>query len=120
MILPAWGQMPGSEGLNLEADMLDMTLSSRPDLCEPLTELLEEAGPQPGEAWLLQLQQRAPDRLRMLVTMVCAVYYQHPEVRKLLGYPGQEALTLSRGGFGAEELVLKMMESPKRFRNPTG
>lgn len=34
--------------------------------------------------------------------LVCGAYYLHPTVKAALGYHGQEALTLPRGGFGAE------------------
>jgi len=49
---------------------------------------------------------------------VAAAASPHEDVRALLGYDGQQAQTLSRGGFGAEELVLKLMEQPKRYRDP--
>ena len=47
---------------------------------------------------------------------VAGGYYMHDQVRRLLGYAGQEALTLSRGGFGGEDLIDPMLARGPIYR----
>jgi hypothetical protein len=49
---------------------------------------------------------------------VVGAYTLDPAVKRRLRYDGQRALTLPRGGFGGEDLLLLMMESSPRFRDP--
>ena len=68
-------------------------------------------------AGITSLQQASPSDFLLLRLLVCGAYYLHPAVKDALGYPGQQAQSRPRGGFGGEELVLKMMEKPKRYRD---
>ncbi len=118
VVLPPWEALPGADQLNLENTLLDKVMVIRPDLRNSLINLLDSMADLVTAADLNALQTQSPDKLRLLVTVIGGAYYLHPEVKSALGYSGQQALTLSRGGFGAEELVLKMMEQPKRYRDP--
>lgn len=51
---------------------------------------------------------------------MAGAYYLSPEVRKRIGYPGQQAQMLPREGIGVEDLLEGMLDAPKRFRHPGG
>ena len=53
----------------------------------------------------------------LLSGVLNAAYLMDTRVKNALNYPGQLALTPNRGGFGAEELVIEMMQKPKRYRD---
>ena len=57
--------------------------------------------------------------ISVLLTVICGAYFLVAEVQQAIEYTGQQAITLDRGGFGAEELTMKQMELPKRYRDPT-
>lgn len=116
VLLPAWEQLPDGSTLNLQDAPLDTALALRPDLCEPLQKVLGKLAIPVDSSQVLQMQRNHRDEFKVIKLLACATYYQHPAVKSALGYHGQQALTLPRGGFGCEELVLKMMSGAKRYR----
>ena len=110
--LPGDGVQPSASEIDLSAAALDRALRARPDLIEGLQRILDHDGIE-AEAYLHSLGNAD---FNLLMTVLCAAYVMDPRVQAALNYPGQQALTLDRGGFGAEELVLEMMQQPKRFR----
>lgn len=128
LFLPAWKDMPDAAALGLENAQLDQALRARPHLLPALADILHTLGACAG-ASQAGVSHVGPDDLEklktgslsdflLLRTLVCGAYYLHPKAKAALGYPGQQALSLPRGGFGGEDLVMKMMEQPKRYRNP--
>ncbi len=117
VFLPAWRDMPDGARLGIEGRQLDQALMARPALAAPLMRILDTLAHPVTATHVQSLHDDATSDFMTLRTLVCGAYYLHPDVRKELGYSGQQALTLSRGGFGGEELVMKMMEQPKRFRS---
>ena len=63
------------------------------------------------------LQELTDTEFNLVMTLICAAYLMDARVKNALKYPGQQALTPNRGGFGAEELVIEMMQKPKRYRD---
>ena len=59
-----------------------------------------------------------PRAFSALLQVVIGAYTLDPEVRRRLRYDGQQALTLPRGGFGGEDLLLTPLEGPPRYRDP--
>jgi hypothetical protein len=115
-ILPGDGHQPSAVEIDIAEAPLDSTLRYRPDLEAGLLARLQhyrKAMPVDASEYLQALDEV---ELRNLMVIVCAAYYMHPTVMRVIGYSGQAAITLGRGGFGAEELVLEMMDQPKRFR----
>ena len=110
--LPGFNQQPKSTNIDIGDSALDSVLSARPDLHVPFIQLLTGFE---GDAETF-LQSLSDSHFTVLMTVLCATYLQNSDVQQALNYPGQQALTLDRGGFGGEELVLQMMELPKRFR----
>ena len=117
-LLPGNDRQPCAGDADLSGAPLDQVLSSRPDLEAGLVSILERFRLSNAQVPQVFIQTLKASELRLLLTVMCGAYFLVDQVRRSVGYPGQEALTLGRGGFGAEELVLKQMELPKRYRNP--
>jgi hypothetical protein len=95
-LIPAADGMPAPSRVEIGGSQLDLVLASRPDLEPALLRALEAAdGVGDGIAWLAALQARDPAAHDAFVLAVVAGYYLHPEVQRLLGYPGQVAQEVS-------------------------
>ena len=117
-LLPGNDRQPCAGDVDLAGAPLDQVLSSRPDLEAGLIAILERFRLSDTQAPQVFIQSLKASELRLLLTVMCGAYFLVDQVRRSVGYPGQEALTLDRGGFGAEELALKQMALPKRYRHP--
>ncbi len=117
VILPAYGPMPAAGTLGLAARELALVRTLIPGWDAALLRLLKQCPEMVTPDWFDDCARKSPEDCRQVVMLVCAAYYLHPEVRRRLNYPGQRALTLPRGGFGQEELVVEMMSGPKRYRS---
>ncbi len=109
-LVPRTERMPGAGDLGLFAPggLADRVLAYRPDLAVALDSLLDTPLPPPAGM--------SPAALSILMQVVAGAYYLHPEVKRLIGYAGQEAQSLGRGGIGGEDLLARMMERPPRWR----
>ncbi|HCK76830.1 MAG TPA: hypothetical protein DHW07_06765 [Gammaproteobacteria bacterium] len=117
-VLPGNDHQPAAIDVDISGEPLDRVLSSRPDLEGRLLDILErfaadESLTAAGFVATLDAQE-----LRVLMTVFCGAYFLVREVRRAIAYTGQQALTLDRGGFGGEELAIKQMNLPKRYRKP--
>ena len=111
-ILPGSDNQPGAADIEIDGAPLDRVLRARPDLVAGLCRVLDRYN---GEAdnYLRTLEGA---EFNLLMTVICAAYVMDTSVCRALGYDGQQALSPHRGGFGAEDLVIEMMQQPKRFR----
>ncbi len=92
-LIPAAHGMPSAADV-LTDDRLRFALNARPDLLEPIrTALRPDLGDDP-EARLDALGRDEPAALGALQLAIVAGYYTDKRVRELIGYPGQEALTI--------------------------
>ncbi|MFO1171362.1 MAG: hypothetical protein U1E49_10385 [Hyphomicrobiaceae bacterium] len=118
VMIPRTSAMPGAHDIALADAPLDRVLKHRPDLA-PMLDALPELGPnETVEAYLTRLDTAEGRLYQALLQAVLGAYYMHPEVKRRLGYHGQQAVTLPRGGFGGEELIESMMSQSPRYRNP--
>ncbi len=106
------GDMPAASAAGVAGDLLDRCLAAAPSLLEPLLALLDEApeneAPDGGiGCFVRQLAESRPDDFAVLSTTVVGAYYLSPEVRKKIGYPGQQPSPLS---VAAEPDYLDMLE----------
>jgi hypothetical protein len=118
VVLPGNDRQPSAVDVDIGGPPLDRLLSSRPDLESRLTSILKNFVTEEfstPEEFVESLN--SPD-LRILVTALCGAYFLIDKVQQTVDYAGQQALTLDRGGFGGEELALKQMGLPKRYRDP--
>jgi hypothetical protein len=89
-LIPEADGMPAPSSLDIGGRQLDVVIGSRPDLADDLCRTLEAAdGVGDPIGWLDALRAEDVAGYESLVTVVIAGYYMHPEVKRLLGYPGQ-------------------------------
>lgn len=118
IILPGGSGLPSGDELAIAHHPVDLALRARPDLTEPIAVLLDRiAGPNTAGA-LSELEHTRPGDFKLLIQVILGAYCMNEEVWEKLGYSGQQAQTLPRAGFGAEDLALAMMGTPERFRRP--
>lgn len=86
---------PSATAAGAAGELMDRCLEAVPSLQTPLAAVLDEAaGRDPGR-FARRLAEERPDDFTVLSTAVVGAYYLSPQVRKLIGYPGQEANPLS-------------------------
>ena len=112
VILPGTENQPAALDIGIESGPIDRALKSRPELVAEFCHLLDRCAGD-AEAYLQALPET---EFNLVLTLICAAYVMDEGVKNALGYFGQQALTPNRGGFGAEELVIEMMQQPKRYR----
>ena len=89
-LIPAADGMPAASDVDIGGRQLDAVLASRPDLADGIRRALEAAGDvDDAIAWIEALRRDDVAGYEALVTAVVGGYYLHPEVKGLLGYPGQ-------------------------------
>jgi hypothetical protein len=92
-LIPAAHGMPSAADV-LTDDRLRFVLSARPDLVDPIRAAVRaDLGDDP-QARLDALVRDDPAALGALQLAIVAGYYTDKRVRELIGYPGQEALTI--------------------------
>jgi hypothetical protein len=117
-LIPEIDQMPSASSVDIAYGQLDDVLRSRPDLGAHLREAL--SGPEAEDAlkWLESLV--GEDREGVTLAIVAA-YYMHPRVKELLGYPGQQAIGVSVGGFPeyvSEGILDSVVDRGPIYRSP--
>jgi len=112
VVLPGGDGQPAASEISLERGPIDRVFKSRPDLEAPFIRIMNAYRNGP-EAFLGAL---AESDYNLIMTVICAAYLMDEGVKKALYYPGQQALTPNRGGFGGEDLVIEMMQQSKKYR----
>ena len=99
-LIPEADGMPAPSSVDIGGRQLDVVLGSRPDLAGDLRRALEAADDvKVPIGWLEALRTEDTAGYEALVTVVVAGYYMHPDVKHLLGYPGQVPQPVSVDGF---------------------
>ena len=107
-ILVAEGHgMPAASAAGVAGGLLDRCLDAAPVLAEPLAALLDEAPADGLDAFVRRLAEHRPEDFAVLSTAMVGAYYLSDEVRRLVGYPGQQPIALS---VAAEPEYLDMLE----------
>ena len=99
--------MPAASTVGVAGELLDSTLDAAPALAEPLIGLLDEAPSDAPGTFVRKLAAERPGDFAVLSTVVVGAYYLSPQVRDLIGYPGQEPSPLP---VVAEPEYLDMLE----------
>jgi hypothetical protein len=99
-LIPETDGMPAPSRLGIGGRQLDLVLRSRPDLAGGVGRALAAAeGVTDAIGWVEALRTTDAAAYDALVTAVVAGYYMHPEVMRLLGYPGQAGQPVSVAGY---------------------
>ena len=88
VLVPAAAGMPSATEVSVPREGLDRVLAARPDLEPVLARVLAVAG-EPRQV-LRRLQETDEEGFSALTLAVTGAYYTDPEVRRLIGYPGQQ------------------------------
>lgn len=91
VMLPGTDTMPSAGRAGVAGPGLDEVLAARPDLAEPLGRALRDLGGSFSLEALAGYLSTDEEAYSALTLCVAAAYYLSPEVRDLIGYPGQEA-----------------------------
>jgi hypothetical protein len=94
VLIPAADGMPAASEAGAAGEWLDEVLRVRADLAAPLQGLLERARGVDPVAEVERLEREEPEAFEALATAVAGAYFLNPEVRRLIGYPGQERLPI--------------------------
>jgi hypothetical protein len=91
-MIPVGDGMPSASQAGVAGEFLDSVLDARPDLAEPLLAIVTRAaGRDPGTV-IADLQANDAGAFGVLAEFVPGAYFMNPEVRTLVGYPGQVGL----------------------------
>jgi hypothetical protein len=89
-LIPAGAERPGASAAGVAGPLLDRVLAARPDLLPALRRALAEPVVD-ADARLAALRASDPRAAHTVELVVTGGYYLAPEVRGLIGYPGQVA-----------------------------
>ncbi|MCF6389710.1 heme-binding protein [Mycobacterium sp. MBM] len=94
-LIPDHTSRPSASGAQVPERWVDVALQARPDLLGPLKETLaafSDAGAHMSAPQVFdRLQGLAPELVAAVGTLTAGAYFLNPEIRQLIGYPGQEA-----------------------------
>ncbi len=91
VLIPAGSRMPAASAAGVAGAWLNELLRSRPDLESPLADLLGRLADAEPAAAVEELRSADPAAFDLLAEAVAGAYFLNPEVRRLVGYPGQLA-----------------------------
>lgn len=91
VLIPASEGMPAASTVEAHGKMLDHVLSLRPDLVENLLRGLDAAEGQDPQQAANALNTSDAAALSAIGLAASAGYYMTPQVRELIGYPGQQS-----------------------------
>ncbi len=97
VLVPAYEEMPAASSVGIAGDLLEKALRARPDLAAACRRAVIGCADPPSPEALEQLANEDPDAFGALMVLVLGGYYMSSDVRKLLHYPGQEALRIDIG-----------------------
>jgi hypothetical protein len=118
-LIPAGDGMPSASQADAHGAGLDAVLAARPDLAEPLANVLASVADLEPATAVAHLRQRDPEAWGVLTTVVPAAYFLIPEVRRKIGYPGQQAIpfdTHPPEDASEEELLASVRDRPPVYR----
>jgi len=91
VLIPEAEGMPKASQVGVGGEILDRMLALRPDLREAFLRGLRAASGKPPAAAAETLNRDDPAALGAIGLVASAGYYMSPQVRALIGYPGQES-----------------------------
>jgi hypothetical protein len=89
VLVPDAEGMLSATGADVHTHWVDEALRARPDLRPGLREALQLAGDLPAEEAVEMLNREHSAVFDALGTVTAGAYFLNPEVKRLIGYPGQ-------------------------------
>jgi hypothetical protein len=91
VLIPAYGDLPAASGADVGGEPLDRILTLRDDVKATFVRGLRAVVGKPADAAARALNGSDPTALAAIGLVASAAYYMNPEVRKKIGYPGQDS-----------------------------
>lgn len=92
MLIPAYRKYPSASSVGVHERMLDDVLGFRPDLVEAFLRGVTAIDAAALSESVNALYKADPDAFNAVSLVASGGYYMTPEVREVLGYPGQESV----------------------------
>jgi hypothetical protein len=89
VLVPSAEGMPSASQAEVHTHWVDEALRARPDLRVGLRQALDLTAGQPAEAAVEMLNAQHSPVFDALGTVTAGAYFLNPEIRRLIGYPGQ-------------------------------
>lgn len=116
-LIPRAEGMPSASDADVPTVWLDVALRARPDLIDPLREAIARAsGVAPRES-LENLNSDHGQLFDALTTATAGAYFLNPEVRDLIGYPGQVPYPVKDDTAEYFDLLEKVVERGEIYRS---
>jgi hypothetical protein len=90
-LIPNAEGMPAASEVDVQGPILDRILGLRPDLAEALFRGLNKSAGRKAADAANALNMEDAEALSAIGLAASAAYYMQPEIRKRIGYPGQES-----------------------------
>ena len=91
-LIPAYKKYPSATSVGVHEKMLDDVLGFRPDIVEAFMRGLTAIDTAVLSDSVNALYKADPDAFNAISLVASGGYYMAPQVREVLGYPGQEAV----------------------------
>lgn len=95
ILIPASEGMPAATSVETQFTWIDHALQARPDLLEPLRTSLRFGSPDDPASAITGLHRDRPELFDAFSVLVAGAYLMVPEVKRRIGYPGQEDRPIS-------------------------
>jgi hypothetical protein len=121
-LIPEAHGMPAASEMDVGTSQLDIVLASRPDLAPVLERTLADVVLDDVAGFVTSLEADDPEGYSAVTLVIVSGYYMHPEVHRLIGYPGQAPKDSQRLGEaeiyqeGLMELAEKVVERGPIYR----
>ncbi len=125
-LIPEAHGMPAASTMEVGTAQLDIVLASRADLAPLLERALADVVLDDVAGFVTALEADDPEGYGAVTLAIVAGYYMHPEVHRLIGYPGQVPKDSQRLGEqeiyqeGLMELAEKVIERGQVYRPTPG
>jgi hypothetical protein len=117
-LIPAAPDMPSASQAEVPSRWIDEALRIRPDLMDDLRAAIEVGfGIEAAEAVAL-LHAKHPAVFDSIGTLTAGAYFLNPEVRRLIGYPGQVPVPIRDDVDSYIDMLANVVERGQIYREP--
>ena len=119
-LIPAAPDMPSASQADVPSRWIDEALRVRPDLMDDLRVAIDVgSGNKAAEAVAL-LHAKHPAVFDSIGTLTAGAYFLNPEVRRLIGYPGQVPVPIRDDVDSYIDMLANVVERGQIYREPPG
>ena len=95
VLIPSGDGMPSASQAGASGRWLDEVLRVRPDFGPPLAAVIERARATDAAEAVADLRSKDPAGFGIFAEVVAGAYFLNPEVRKAIGYAGQQKVPIA-------------------------